>query len=212
MLKTKICLLTNLLVLMLSSTIPASAADVSGKDWQAKERFQMRLRGIQVRPVEDSWVSIGGKLSADNDVVPEVDLSYFLTNNWALELIAATSQHHLGHSNNLDLGHAWALPPTLTLQYHFMPSDAFSPYIGAGVNYTLFYGEKSKDVADLDVGNGFGWALQAGADYWLDQHWGLNMDIKKIFVDVNATLSNGTIRSNLDVDPWVVGAGISYRF
>lgn len=193
-------------------TLPVHAADVSGKDALAKERFQLRARAIQVRPDEDSWVNIGGHLSADNAVVPEIDLTYFLTDHLALELIAATSKHDIGHSSGLDLGHVWALPPTLTLQYHFMPQEAFSPYVGAGVNYTMFYGEKSQDVPDLDVGNGLGWALQAGADYWVNDHWGINVDVKKIFVDVDATLANGTVRSNLDVDPWVIGTGVSYRF
>ncbi len=193
-------------------TTAGLSAEVEGKSYLAKERFQVRARAIQVRPDEDSKVSIGGKVSADNDVVPEVDLTYFLTNELALELIAATSKHDLGHSSGLDLGSAWALPPTLTLQYHFRPQASFSPYVGAGVNYTMFYNEKSGAVPDLDVGNGFGWALQAGADYWINENWGINVDVKKIFVDVDATLANGAVRANVDVDPWVIGTGVSYRF
>ncbi len=192
---------------------PAFAANVTGKSLTAKERFQVRLRGIQVHPHEDSWVNIGGEIDADNQVVPEVDLTYFLTDNWAAELIAATSKHKLTHSGGADLGSAWALPPTLTLQYHFQPHQAFSPYLGAGLNYTVFYNEDTASgFTDLNVGNGVGWALQAGADYWVNDHWGMNVDVKKIFVNVDASLNNGAIHGDLDVDPWVIGAGVSYRF
>ena len=66
---------------------------------------------------------------------------------------------------------------------------------------------------------GFGWAVQAGFDYWLDEKWGLNFDVKyvdlryvdlKVDVDVN---SGGALAAdNVDLDPWIVGVGVSYRF
>ncbi len=192
---------------------PAVAAEVAGKPWDAKERFQVRARAIQVRPQESSSVNIGGKLNADNDIVPEVDLTYYFTDAISAELIAGTSKHRLGHSSGADLGTAWALPPTLTVQYHFGTKSAFQPYLGAGINYTVFYNEKTAPgFSDLDVDNGFGYVLQAGADYWVNEHWGMNVDVKKIFVDVDASLNNGAIHGNMDVDPWVIGAGVSYRF
>lgn len=191
----------------------AHAGDVEGKDLLAKERFQIRGRLIQVRPDMDASVNIGGNIKGDNGVSPEIDFTYLLSNHWAVELIAATTRHQLTHSSGADLGKAWALPPTLTLQYRITPDQAFSPYVGAGVNYTMFYAEKTgAGFDDLDVGNGVGWALQAGADYWLNDHWGVNLDVKKIFVNVDATLNQGGIRAGVDVDPWVIGAGMSYRF
>jgi outer membrane protein len=208
---TKLILLAGLSALAFTAT--AHAADVTGKSWDARERFQIRGRAIGVIPQESSWVNIGGDIKAGNDFVPEVDFTYFFTDNIAAELIAATSKHKFTHSGGSNLGTAWALPPTLTLQYHFMPHQAFSPYLGAGLNYTVFYNEKAAaGFTDFDVGNGVGWALQAGADYWINQNWGVNVDVKKIFVNVDASLNNGTINGDVDVDPWVVGAGVSYRF
>lgn len=199
------------LVLALGSTA-AFARDLPA-DPLAKERFQVRLRAIDVLPDEESSVNIGGEVKADYAIVPEVDLTYYFTKNIAAELIAATSPHDLKHSAAGDLGSAWVLPPTLTLQYHFMPDSAFKPYVGAGINYTMFYAEDADNgFYDLDVGNGFGWALQAGFDYWLNDHWGVNVDVKRIFVDVDATLNHGAVQANVDVDPWVIGAGVSYRF
>ena len=77
----------------------------------------------------------------------------------------------------------------------------------------MFYGEDAgTGFTDLNVDGGVGVAAQVGFDYWLNDNWGLNFDAKKIWLDVDATLNNGTIRADVELDPWVVGGGISYRF
>ena len=196
---------------MMAMVQPASAQE--NNDFWAADNWQVRLRAIDVVPDESSSVNIGGKVDVDNFVAPEVDISYFFTQNIAAELILATSKHDLNYTGGVDLGSTMVLPPTLTLQYHFMPEQSFSPYVGAGVNYTWFYNEDTgPGFTNLKVDGGFGWALQAGFDYWLDEHWGLNADVKKIFLDVDASLNNGTIRADVDLDPWVIGTGVSYRF
>ena len=192
-------------------TSPVLASDIL-----AKERFQFRLRAIGVLPDSGGSTTIGGTPEADNALVPEFDITYFFTDHIAAELILATSPHDVTlktSSGNLDLGDTMILPPTLTLQYHFTPENKFSPYVGAGINYTLPYVEDNgADTTALDVDGSFGYALQAGADYWLNQSWGVNVDVKKIFVDVDASVNNGAITGEVDLDPWVVGAGVSYRF
>ncbi len=183
---------------------PAQAAD--GKDPLSKDRFMVRLRAIDVVPDESSNVNIGGKVEAKNAITPEVDLSYFITDNIAVEAIAATSR-------GSELGKAWVLPPTVTLQYHFTPDQTFSPYVGAGINYSLFYNEKTASgFTDLKVDGGFGYALQAGTDIWINKNWGLNLDVKKVFLNVDAKLNGGAVSADVDLDPWIVGAGVSYHF
>ena len=104
-------------------------------------------------------------------------------------------------------------PPTLTMQYHFTPDSSFSPYLGAGLNYSMFYNENAATgFSNLDVKGGVGYALQAGADYWINENWGLNLDVKKIYLNIDAKLNDGAVRADVDLDPWVVGAGVSYRF
>lgn len=181
-----------------------------------KDRFQLRLRGIGVLPDSGGSTSIGGTPEANNALVPEFDITYFWTDHIATELILATSPHDLKldtGTGKLDLGDTMILPPTLTLQYHFTPKKTFSPYVGAGVNYTLPYSEDNgADTNDLDADGSFGYALQIGADYWLNDHWGVNLDVKKIWVDVDASINNGAITGEVDLDPLIVGAGVSYRF
>ena len=92
--------------------------------------------------------------------MPEVDFSYFVTDNIAVELIAATTKHDLDWKNpNVDLSSVWLLPPTLTVQYDFMPKERFSPHIGAGPNYTFFYNEKPGATQSISYDNGLGYAL-----------------------------------------------------
>lgn len=194
---------------------PVMAKDLGEGAW-SKERFQIRGRVLDVIADGDGREQVTGlKTDVDHAITPEIDLTYFFTQNIAAELIAATSEHKINAGPN-QIGSAWILPPTLTLQYHFAPDNKFSPYVGAGINYSLFYGEDDDNgFEDLDVHGGFGYALQAGADYWLDDHWGLNVDVKYINleVDVDSSLNGAALRAdNVDLDPVIVGAGVSYRF
>lgn len=200
------------------STAPA-AAEEAGFTGKSAGDFMIRLRGIGVIPDEDSSISvIGGHARASNEAVPEIDFSYFITDNIALELIAATSKHDVSARGtslgSVDLGDVYILPPTLTVQYHPLPKSRFSPYVGAGVNYTIFYNEDASGgtVTDIDYDDSFGWALQAGLDVAIDNHWYANVDVKKLFLDTDVKLNGGAIRADVDLDPWIVGAGIGYRF
>lgn len=193
------------------STVPAHA-EFAGK---SAGDFMVRARVIGVMPDEDASTTIGGDVSVSNDVVPEVDFTYFITDNIALELIAATTKHDVSHSAGIDLGEVSLLPPTLTLQYHFMPKERFSPYVGAGLNYTFFYDEDTaagSPVTSIDYDNALGYALQVGADYALSDNWYANIDVKKIFLSTDVSLNGGAITADVDIDPWIVGAGIGYRF
>ena len=197
-------------------SMPAMARDLTQAGLLDKERFQLRGRIVGVFADGDGVVD-GTALETDvgDAVTPELDLTYFFTEHVAIEAIAGTAQHEVS-AGTLDLGETWILPPTLTLQYHFTPDQKFSPYIGAGINYSLFYGEEDgTGFDDLDIKGGFGYALQAGADYWFNEHWGVNFDAKYIDLEVDADVTLGGTRlhaNSVDLNPWIVGVGVSYRF
>ncbi|MFW8695402.1 OmpW/AlkL family protein, partial [Mesorhizobium japonicum] len=98
----------------------------------------------------------------------------------------------------------WVLPPVVTLQYRPLNSGRVSPYVGAGVNYMLFYSGKDKNGFTVDLGNGFGYALQAGADIGIQGPWSLNVDVKKVWFNTDANINDGALKSDVDLDPWVV--------
>ncbi|MDT8340797.1 MAG: OmpW family outer membrane protein [Longimicrobiales bacterium] len=207
-LRTSILALGAALVL----TPPLAAQD--GPSWQ------IRLRGIGVIPDESATISaIGGDVDISNTVMPELDFTLFLTPNWALELILATTEHDVVATGttlgDVDVGSVWLLPPTLTLQYHFLPDGTFRPYLGAGGNLTFFYSEDvpGNPVSDADYSTAGGFALQAGADIAVGTDgWFLNVDAKKIFLNTDVELNGGAITADVDIDPWVLSAGIGYRF
>ncbi|MFN6956664.1 MAG: OmpW/AlkL family protein, partial [Acetobacteraceae bacterium] len=101
--------------------------------------------------------------------------------------------------------------------YHPLPAERFSPYVGVGVNWTMFYGEggsRSPGVLDVDVRNAFGFALNAGLDIEVAPNWVVNLDVKKLFLrpDVRVDTALGRINANADLDPWIFGIGVRYRF
>jgi outer membrane protein len=174
-------------------------------DWLARARL------LQIRPSVSSTI---GTLDVSNEITPEVDFSYFFTENIAAELILATQRHTVKNAG-ADIGKVSHLPPTVTLQYHFMPKETFRPYIGAGLNYTRFYNVSlALGATPLTVdSNSWGGAMQAGFDVALDKKWFLNFDVKKIYIKTD--VKNGTTGafvSTLKIDPVVVGVGVGMKF
>jgi outer membrane protein len=189
-------------------------------DFDGTSPWQMRVRGISVMPDDESTTitTIGGNAEVDSAMVPEVDITYFIKENIAVEVIAAITPHDVKAVNtavgNLNLGSVKLLPPTATLQYHFKPEDRIRPYVGAGINYTFFLDVDSGAVNDVDYENGFGFALQAGADYTIQDNWSVNLDVKKIFLstDVKVYALGTMVETTVDIDPLIIGAGVTYRF
>jgi len=197
---------------------------------QAKQGdILLRARAIMVAPTEESGsvkpTFPNAEVSVDNSFAPEVDVSYFLTDHLAVELIAATTKHDINGKGGLspigELASTWVLPPTLTLQYHFAPNAKVRPYVGAGVNYSLFYNENASDGLEDAIGktkveldDSFGFAVQAGVDFDVSERVFLNVDIKYIDIDTTAKLTTGSLvnRVNVSLDPIVVGVGVGMRF
>lgn len=189
---------------------------VEGKGWDAKERFMIRARAINVVPAEDSYSTINGKIKVDNQVVPELDFSYFFSDHIAAELIAAVTPHELTAVGtalgDLDLGDVWLLPPTLTLQYHFNPYGDIRPYAGAGLGYIHYFNVDKAGFNSIKYDDGISYVLQAGVDVGINEHWAVNLDVKKLYHEVDASINYGAVRGSVDLDPWIFGAGIAYRF
>jgi outer membrane protein len=186
----------------------------------AQSPWQVRVRGLGVITHDSGSVDqiSGSGLSYSDSVIPELDITYYLTDNFAAELILGTTSANIygeGAISGLDkIGKTWVLPPTLTLQYHFTDFGAFKPYVGAGVNYTMFYNQSGDTASALDVKDSFGAALQVGADYMLDEHWGVNFDVKKLFLrpEYETTIGGTNYTGKAKLDPWLIGAGVTYRF
>jgi len=199
-----------LLFALAFTMVPTGVAHAQDGSWQ------FRLRGIAVVPDESATITpIGGDVDIDTAIMPELDISYLFSPHVSVELILATAEHEttaIGTSlGDVDVGSVWLLPPTLLLQYRFVPEAVVRPYVGAGVNLTLFYSEDVPGdvVTDADYDTSVGFALQGGVDIPIgDSNWFVNLDAKKIFLNTDVDLNGGTIMADVDIDPWVFGAGI----
>jgi len=105
------------------------------------------------------------------------------------------------------------LPPTLTLQYHFT-GGKLKPYLGVGVNYTIFYGVDEGDVVDVEYDNTVGFAFQGGLDYALGDKWFLNVDLKQILLSTDVKVDAGAVvvGADVDINPLVFGFGVGMKF
>lgn len=209
--------------------MPLGTANAEQGDWL------VRLRGVAIAPNDDSGrVSLNGAplagtgVKVDTQATPELDVTYMFHRNWGVEVIAGTAEHNVSLQGNIGpvaagtrLFDTWVLPPTVTLQYHFLPDSRFRPYVGAGVNYTTFLDENASGALESALGpvsvkmeNSWGWALQAGLDIDLKDNWFINLDLKYIDIDSTAHLDSaaGRLSVDVDIDPWVAGTGIGYRF
>jgi len=200
------------LLAMVALASPLAAQSAEGP-------WLVRVRALSLSPANksDAIPSLGvaaDAITVSSKIFPELDISYFFATNFAAELVLTYPQKHDVELNGAKIGTFKHLPPTLMLQYHFMPAGTIRPYVGAGVNFTLI-----SDVALLVPGVGaldlddssIGGAAQVGADVRLSPGFFLNFDVKKVILGSDV-LAGGNVVSKVKVDPWLLSVGIGRRF
>ncbi|WP_396268006.1 OmpW family protein [Ideonella sp.] len=197
----------TLIALATAATLAApqlATAQDSG-DWL------VRARAVHLQSANKDSTGLG--LTINDKWLPEVDISYFINPNVAVELILTVPQKQTVYSNGAAIGSFKHLPPTLTAQYHFTGNSSFRPYVGAGVNYT-----NVSDVRLLDGGanlkrNSFGLALQVGVDVPVGGGWVLNLDAKKVQIKTDVLVGpTETNAGTFKVDPLLLSVGFGKRF
>lgn len=182
-------------------------------------KWLVRVGMSQLNP--DSYnldLGNGTAVVADSDLSPTATVEYMITPNLGTELLVAWP---FTHGLDLDSGgrpldrvaHVDVLPPTLSLNWHFNPNGMFRPYIGAGVNYTLFSGEETRGALsgnNLKLDDGIGAAGQVGVDIG-ERNWFVNVNVR--YIDLSSDVSlNGVDVGTADLNPWVYGLHVGYRF
>lgn len=192
----------------------AAAALTAGAAFAQESPWMVRARAVHIDPADRSS-PIGGVTESDlitvsKKTIPELDISYFFTPNWAAELVLTYPQKHTVKVDGTSIGSFKHLPPTLTLQYHFLPNATFSPYLGAGINYTRISSVRLDNDISLEK-NSWGLALQAGFDVRLNRNWSINVDVKKVQIRSDVSMAGEQI-SRVKLDPVLFGVGVGYRF
>ncbi len=175
----------------------------------------VRARVVNIDTANNSdrvgGVGAEDRLTVSNKTIPEVDISYFFSPNLSAELILTYPQKHDVMLDGAKIGTFKHLPPTLTAQYHFSPEATVSPYVGAGINFTNISDVQLLNGAGRLENNSVGLALQVGVDFKLDKNWSINLDVKKVQIRSDVLISGAKV-SAVQVDPWLIGVGVGYRF
>jgi len=210
--------------------------------------FVVRAGAGQVSPKSGNLnlgsLDVGGGVSLDSASI-EVDHgwslvlsgTYMLTERWGIDILASAPFKHeidvkaqitVGgetEAGRVNLGETYHLPPTVSIQYHLSPDTAIQPYVGLGLNWTLFFDEGLTSGAEdlgfrsLNLDDSVGVAAQLGMDMELTERWLLNADVRWINiesdVDVAFDFGDGPQSGRLgtvEIDPWVYQLNIGYRF
>jgi outer membrane protein len=189
----------------------AVCALVSGAAIADQGPWMVRARAVNLDMANKDSTGLG--LSVNNKTIPEIDVSYFINKNVAVEVVLTVPQKQTVSSSALaaDIGTFKHLPPTVTLQYHFDNFTGFTPYVGAGVNYTkITQTNLLNGDATLDS-HSWGSAFQAGVDFPIDKNLSFNIDVKKVNLKTDVYVS-GVNSGTLKLNPLLVGVGIGYRY
>ena len=205
---------------------PAAAQEVG--DIQIKALVTGVLPDGAITEVETDLIDLpaASQTEASDSVVPTVAIEYFVSPNFSLETICCVTPHDVRGVGALEgaelIDDAIILPASLTAKYHFILGGGIKPYVGAGATYFMIFSENvgvdaaALGATDVDLSDEFGFLLQGGVDIALnDNGLSLSLDAKRYFVGTTATFSAGqtvALQTEHDLDPWVVSAGLAFRF
>lgn len=214
----------------------ASFAVAAAAPAKAQEAGDIQIKGFITAVLPDGAITdittdgiglpAGSQTEASDSVVPTVAIEYFLSPNFSIETICCVTPHDVRGDGALQgtelIDKAIILPASVTAKYHFGLGGGIKPYLGAGVTHFFIFSEGvGADAAglgatDVDLSDEFGFLLQGGVDIPVnDRGLGLSLDAKRYFVGTTATFRAGDVvalQTDHDLDPWVVSAGLSYRF
>ena len=193
--------------LLLLCLLPVgSAYAVSQGDWL------LRFGGAQVSPNDSSHgVVADNAIGVDGNAQPFINLPYMLKDNIGLEVLASLPFKHDITLNGSKIAETKQLPPTISVQYHFTPKNSIRPYVGLGLNYTIFFSEKATStITSISLDDSTGLAAQVGVDGDINKSWFWNADLRYIKISTTAKTNIGNI--DVDINPWVFSFGVGTRF
>lgn len=216
-----------LVALAAALALPGQAFAKAG-DVQFKLLATLVAPGGKISDVKTDRIGLpaGTQTKADDNVTPTVAIEYFVSDAISIETIAGVTQHDVDGRGALDgatlVSDAKIVPATLTIKYHFGKAGGVQPYLGAGPSYFIFIDEKpgattrALGATRQRMGDKLGAALQAGVDIPVnDKGLALSIDAKRYFLRPTASwYAGGTevLKTRHKLDPWVVSAGVAFRF
>lgn len=183
---------------------------------EAEQDWELKIGGHVVDPKSDNGTLAAGALRTNvgDSASPTITLEYYATPNLGIELLAALPFEHDVKLNGAKAATVKQLPPTLSVQWHFLPHEKFDPFVGVGLNFTRFFSIDEKGPlagTQLELADSWGVAAHAGVEYAIDSRWSLTVDARWIKLSTDAKV-NGAKVGTVDIDPIVYGFAVGYRF
>jgi outer membrane protein len=159
---------------------------------------------------------IGGRVETPAALLPDLDVSYFLTDHVAFEAQAGAVRTRPVIRDSLvgdiAIGSIWNAAAMGLVQLHLLPGARLNPYVGIGVAAsTPIAITPARGIPDFKLKAQVSPVLQAGLDYHLGGNWYANAMVKYVFVPPQAYTIGG-VKVEVDLNMLVVGAGLGYRF
>lgn len=182
----------------------------------ADDNWIVKVGVHTVDPKSNNGTLANGALKADagSDTEPTITAEYLFAPNWGVEVLASWPWEHQVKLNGAKAVTTKQLPPTVSAQYHFNAGGGISPFVGLGVNYTLFYNEHTSGPlagTKVGLGNSIGPALHGGVDFRAGDRWLVTLDARWISIDTDVKV-NGSKVGTVHIDPLVYGIAVGYTF
>lgn len=181
----------------------------SGKHWAVTGGVTL------LQPKDDAGAGIR---KIDGGPAPTVSASYYINDNFAVELWGAADKfNHRVRSDAGKVGTVEQQPIALSAQYHFGQADnVFRPFLGVGYYESNFSNEKVDGLAgagqhvSLDTAKG---AIgTVGVDMNINSTWFARADARYMHARPELNVAGAGTGQDLKVDPWTVGIGLGARF
>lgn len=198
--------------------VPPCFADDAG-EWYARLGGLEAVYHSSARIATSTGTIPGASATVSNNTTAIVDVGYDITPDvYAMLMVGLPPRPRISGEGMVallgELGSVTYGPAVLTAGYRIPLSGRFQPYIGAGPAYAIILSNHDGAISHLDVHNNFGFAVQAGAEYALNTRWKLFVDVKELWLSVNANgLVGGVepVAAKVKLDPTLVSFGVKIK-
>jgi outer membrane protein len=195
----------------LSSLLMSVVLASPGFAGAADSPWTVRIGAHNVDPAGGTSHTTVGDITVDNRVGASFNIEYRLSPQIRLDVLAALPFKHDIRLDGNRVGSTRHLPPTVSLQWHPAPDARFDPFVGIGVNYTLFFEEALDIPARLELKDSWGLAGRMGIDYHVSPQWLVGVDLRYINIESEARLDGARI-GDVKINPIAYGLQLGYRF
>jgi outer membrane protein len=200
---------------IVSVLVPLASRGDEGGEWFARIGGLAALYDSSARVATPAGVIPGASAHVNNNYTPSIELGYDFTSQiYAMLMAGYPPRPKISGRGSIDsIGELGAVdygPLVATVGYRVPFFGRIEPYFGVGAAYAIILRDHDAAVEDLHVRNNFGFAVQAGVEYPLTRRWQIFMDVRRLWLSVDATGALGgevPIAARVRLDPTLITLG-----